>query len=204
MAEFALVFPVLVMVILACMEFGWYFLNYYAVSQYNKAALKCIPWPRGDKQTEIDLWGDTSVSKPSWMTAEDVASGYSKAYDGWVAFDDEPEYFYPTFEENMRGVPTLLDRERIQTTVEGGWLANAMGLYRPKQQGVVPSEDDIYANESVYMYADVKIEVSYTFRPLTPLGIMFFCADGADSCQMVVEERAERTFEQSLNIWGMG
>lgn len=202
LAEFALVFPILMVFLLACLEFGWYFLNYNAVTQYTTDTLSCVPQPVGRLDWEYGEWKDTSVSTPSWMTAEDVAAGYHTAYKGWIAFEDKASYFHPTFEQNVSKISTLLNQEQIEiSSVRGGWLATPMGQYRP-MSGMRPTEEQRYARVSVYRYADIEVEVTYTFRPLTAMGEMFFCKDGEDTCQMVVKERAEIDMGQSLNMWG--
>lgn len=202
MAEFALVLPVMVIFLIASLEFGWYFLNYNAVTQYTRDTFSCVPSPQGELYWEGGDWKDITVSTPSWMTPEDLTARYSTTYDGWIAFDDEAAYFYPAFEQNVRGIPTILNKDQITvSSVRGGWLVAAMARNRP-MTGMRPEDEQVYAQARVFMYADIEVEVSYTFRPLTALGQMLFCKEGEETCQLVVKDRAEVDMGQNLNVGG--
>lgn len=202
MAEFALVFPIMVIILVASLEFGWYYLNYNAVNQYARDTLVCVPEPQGNLVWEGGDWKDIKVSKPSWMTAEDLTVLYSDTYDGWIAFDDQASHFYPTFNYNVSQITTILNKNQMKlNSVRGGWLVSAMALKRP-MTGMRPEEEQRYAGARTYRYADIEVEVSYTFHPLTALGEMFFCKDGQDTCEIVVKERAEIEMGQNLNTGG--
>lgn len=202
MAEFALVLPVMVIILVACLEFGWYYLNYNAVNQYVRDTLSCVPEPQGNLVWEGGDWKDIKTSNPSWMTAEDLTTMGTATYDGWIAFDDQASTFYPAFNYNVSKITTILNKDNIQlNSVRGGWLVSAMARKRP-MTGMRPEEEQRYAQPRMYRYADIQVEVSYTFHPLTALGQMFFCTDGNDTCEMVVKERAEIDMGQSLNMGG--
>lgn len=200
MVEFVLVLPVLMMFVFGALDFGWYFLTRNAVSQYARSAVECVPSPEASWEGE-DWKKFTDLPNPSWMTYEERAIWEQGKYDGWIAFDDRYSYFNTNFNANLQRVATVLKEDDLDVSVRGGWLVAVMAEFRP-QMNMLPDEDASLATPREYRYADVEVEVTYQFRPLTFVGEMFFCRDGSQTCTIVEKYREEISLGQALNIAG--
>ena len=73
--EFALVLPVLILIIMACIEYGWYFTSRYELGTYSREIGYNIKEPFNlywKHETAPRDWVDSSKNrKPSWLTADE-------------------------------------------------------------------------------------------------------------------------------------
>lgn len=196
MVEFVLVLPILLLIIMACMEFGWYYTSRYSLGQYsrevgyNVQTPSLLVWyhttaPRG--------WMDeSSGQKPSWLSAREKQSWSFDEYDGWFAFSEPAEsemigrnyYYYGLdseawFKSRLNLIETILDDTEITYQIRGGWYIKAEAKDMPRGGGSGWEEARV-TERSEYYYVDVTVDTTYHYYPLTFVGKMIFCDPGEE------------------------
>lgn len=197
MIEFALVFPVLLMLILGCMEFSWYFANKYSLDQYSREIGYNISDPFflvWNHDTAPREWKDSnSGEKPSWLTAKEKSEWSFDEYDGWYAWGKPTEgemingrYYYGAleseqkFKARLNNLDLFIDPTEVTYQIDGGWYIKAEGIHMP-QSGGSDWKEERKRERTEYYYADAIVHISYEYRPLTFLGRWLFCRPGEDS-----------------------
>lgn len=184
MLEFAIVLPILLLFLLGCIEFGWYFYNRYAVEQYAADAAAVLPDPSSyvSSRTGSPKWHSLSATSPSWMTNEEIDNWDERNdYDGWVSYDEVSSTLNSLYQTSLASVGTVLNQDGITVSLDGGWLITTMAEDLPSENQT-PTEvrpdirDLVYITRprSEYYSLDMDVEVTYTFRPLTFLGQAIF------------------------------
>ena len=197
MIEFALVFPVLLSIIMGCIEFSWYFANKYSLDQYSREVGYNIASPFylvWNHATAPRNWEDSSGGKkPSWLTEEEQSAWSFDDYEGWYAWG-KPEtgkimnsrYFdgaienEKVFKDRLKDSSLLLDPDRITYQIDGGWYIRAKGRHLPQSGGSGWKEERTWERIEYY-YADALVHISYEYRPLTFIGRWLFCKPGEES-----------------------
>ena len=200
LVEFALVLPLLLTIIMASMEFGWYYTSRYELSHYsrelgyNLRTPFTLSWKWGDWHTE------SGRRKPSWMSDEEKAEWSFDDYDGWYALSDPgedfigSEYFYicwdtaANFESRLNNVRTILDQDKIDYKIRGGWFINVDALHIPAGGGSGWKAEREQPRTEFY-FADITVDISYEYKPLTFIGKMLFCPPGDDSVMLEATDR---------------
>ena len=188
--EFALVLPLLLTVIMACIEFGWYYTSRFELDHYsrevgyNMNAPFMLSWKHGS-------WEDKfGRRKPSWLSDEEKAEWSFNEYDGWYALSEPDadnfigsEYFYIAldsavrFKSRMNDINTVLDQDKIDYKIRGGWFINVDAIHIPAGGGSGwNAERDTGRTE--YYFADFTVDISYEYKPLTFIGKALFCPPG--------------------------
>lgn len=217
--EFAVVLPALLLIILGCIEVSWYLYNRYSVERYAADAAMCVPdLPSGSGWQE----GGT----PPWM--EDGELEAVGGCSGWMTYDAAG--VDGEFRSSLASVGTVLDKSNLQVSVDGGWLIAITTVRVPREnlpRELLPEEREKMKEEAeteteteaetlppwnpedAYLtkprtenyYLDADIRVTYTFRPLTFLGGLFFCRDGADTAVITTDYPIYREAGTHLNSY---
>lgn len=196
MVEFVLVFPILLLLIMACMEFGWYFASRYSLGQYSREVGYNVNEPFSLVWYHLSAprnWVDESSGrKPSWLSDREKQSWSFEEYDGWFAFSDPGptdiigrNYYYYGFDseiwfkDRLNLINTILDDNEITYQLRGGWYIKAEARDMPRGGGSDGTEKRV-TERSEYYYADVTVDITYKYYPLTFVGKMIFCNPGED------------------------
>lgn len=214
MVEFILVLPILLLVIMGCMEISWYLTSKYSLSQYASSVGHNIQPPFSiywKRQTRPGDWVDAADGrKPSWLSSREKALWSFDEYDGWYAFTEPAsgevigsKYFLAAFDskeqfdERLEDGFTILDRSEISYTMRGGWYINAESLQLPAGGGGGWKLKRF--SEKIELYtADVKVDMVYHYKPLTPLGEWLFCRNGTDYMELKTEGRYVYNLEPAI------
>lgn len=176
MVEFALVIPILLLVVMGCIEFSWYFTTHYNLGQYSRALGENIKEP-----FIVARWNSASGGeKPSWLTNSEKADWSFDDYDEWIDLPKptdgnviDSSYGYMTWDFNyasrMDGANINLDTSRMDAKVYGGWFRKLEAVGIPKARGGTHAE----GRTKVY-YADIIVEIEYEYKPLTFVGDLVF------------------------------
>lgn len=205
MVEFILVLPILLLIIMGCLEISWYLTSKYSLSQYASSVGHNIEepfWIYWKKPSASGTWVDAADGrKPSWLSSQEKALWSFDEYDGWFAFTEPApgefigsKYFQAAFdskkkfEERLEASFTILDRSEVSYTMRGGWYINAEALQLPAGGGggwkLKRSTEKIELHT-----ADIKVDMVYHYKPLTPFGEWLFCRNGTDYVELKVEGR---------------
>lgn len=205
MLEFALVLPVLVMIIMACLEYAWYFTSRYELDTYSREVGYNIQTPfylNWKHTTAPRDWVDSSSnSKPSWLSEEEKRAWSFDEYDGWYAFftpaaDDfiGRNYYYAAmdskdfFRSRLKHTGTVLDKDRVDFSISGGWYIKVDALNMPRGGGSAWSEKRTQ-ERSEYYYVDVTVDVSYEYKPITLMGKLLLSPSGSDTISLTKSSR---------------
>lgn len=204
MVEFALVLPILLVVIIGCMEVAWYLTAKYNLNQYTEAVGRNIKGPfmliwYHDVHPN-DWVTESSGRKPSWLSPQEQALWSYDEYDGWYAFAApksgetiDPMYYilaYDSevlFQKRLQGIVTMIDPDEAEYKISGGWYINAEVIHVPGKKASWTAPRD--GEKIAYYSADVRVDMTYRYEPLTILGQWLFCHDGNDYVTMKVEGR---------------
>lgn len=206
MVEFILVLPLLLLIIMGCLEVSWYMTSKYNLNQYaatvghNVQAPFWITWSESAKPRD---WIDVRKGrKPSWLSPQEKALWSFDEYDGWYAFTEPgpgevigSNYFLggaydneTLFKARLDDRFTLLDRDEVSYKIRGGWYINAEALKLPAGGGGAWKRKR--TTEKIELYtADILVEMAYHYKPLTPIGEWLLCQDGRDYVEMRTEGR---------------
>ena len=214
MVEFALVLPILLLTIIGCMEIAWYFTAKYNLNQYTEAvghnikAPFMLVWYHDVSPTTWIV--ESSGRKPSWLSAEEQALWSFDEYDGWYALAPPEsgklfsvEYSYLTFDnetlfkKRLQEIVTMINPDEVQYTISGGWYINAEVIHVPGKQAswTAPRKGE----KIEYYSADVRVDMTYRYEPLTMLGQWMFCHDGEDYVTMKVDGRYVYNLDPGIN-----
>lgn len=194
--EFALILPILLLIIMGSMEFGWYFASRYSLGQYSREVGYNVQppftlvWYHAFAPRE---WKDqSSGQKPSWLSDQDKQDWSFDEYDGWFAFSEPVgsdiigrNYYYygydseTNFKNRLNLIQTILDDDEITYQIRGGWYIKAEAKDMP-QGGGAGWEEARAAERSEYYYVDITVDTVYRYYPLTFVGKMIFCNPGED------------------------
>ncbi|MEW4415142.1 TadE/TadG family type IV pilus assembly protein [Clostridium sp. AN503] len=205
MVEFILIFPILILIIMGCIEFSWYLTSKYSLNQYASVVGHNVQkpfWINWSKPVKPGDWvGEGDGRKPSWLTAQEKSLWSFDEYDGWYAFTDPApgdvigsNYFMAAydskaeFKKRLEDSVTVLDKAELSYTMKGGWYINAESLQMPKGGGGAWNLKR--STEKIELHtADIRVDMVYHYKPITPLGEWLFCRDGADYIEMRTEGR---------------
>lgn len=206
MVEFILVLPLLLMLIMGCLEISWYMTSKYNLNQYASTVghnVKPPFWITWSESAKPRDWIDERDGrKPSWLSSQEKDLWSFDEYDGWYAFTEPvpgeiigSNYFRATYNENetlfkrrLNESFTLLDRTEVSYTMNGGWYINAEAIRLPAGGG--GGWKLKRSTEKIELYtADIQVDLVYHYKPLTPLGEWLLCRDGRDYVEMRTEGR---------------
>ena len=215
MVEFLLVLPILLIIIMGCIETAWYFTVKYSLTQYAETVghnVKPPFWLYWSHTVAPRDWTDKSSGrKPPWLTPQEQALWSFDEYDGWYAFSEPlpgkilgENYYRSTYQESetlfmrrLKEAATIIDPDETTHHLSGGWYIKAEARYTPAGGG--GAWNSLRTGEKIEYYcADIKVEVDYHYRPLTPLGEWLFCRDGNRYIEMSASGRY--VFNQSPHI----
>lgn len=201
MVEFILILPLLLMIIMGCVEIAWYFTVKYSLTQYaetvghNVQAPFWLYWSH--TVTPRDWTDKSSGRKPPWLTTQEQALWSFDDYDGWYAFSEPlpgkiigENYFRSTYQESerlfmqrLRDASGIINPDDVVHQLNGGWYIKAAARHLPAGGG--GAWDSRRTGEKIeYLYADIKVDLEYHYRPLTPMGEWLLFRDGNDFVEM--------------------
>lgn len=203
--EFALVLPVLLLIIMACIEYGWYFTSRYELDTYSREVGYNINSPFNLVWKHMKAprdWVDSSKNiKPSWLSDDEKRAWSFDEYDGWYAFSEPAadnfigsNYYYAAMDSKkyfcsrLKHTGLVLDEDRVDYKIRGGWYIKAEALDLP--QGGGSAWTQIRTQERTeYYYADVTVDVSYEYKPITFIGKLLFSTSGSGTVKMEQSSR---------------
>lgn len=205
MLEFALVLPVLVMIIMACIEYAWYFTSRYELDTFSREVGYNIQAPFNLNWKHMVAprdWVDSSSNrKPSWLSEEERREWSFDEYDGWYAFFTPSadnfiggNYYYAAmdskdyFRSRLRHTGTVLDKDRVDYKISGGWYIKVDALNMPKGGGAGWKEKRTQ-ERTEYYYVDITVDVSYEYEPITFLGKFLFSPSRNNAINLGEEKR---------------
>lgn len=206
--EFALVLPVLILIIMACIEYGWYFTSRYELGTYSREIGYNIKEPFNlywKHETAPRDWVDSSKNrKPSWLTADEKRDWSFDEYDGWYAFsapaaDDIIGHNYyiaamdskDFFISRLKHTGIVLDEDKVDYTINGGWYIKAEALNMPMGGGSSWKQKRKQERSEFY-YMDVTVDVFYEYEPITFIGKLLLAPNGSDTVSL--EESSRYTY----------
>lgn len=204
MIEFALVLPLLVTVIMASIEFGWYYTSRYELNHYSREVGYNLDRPI-QLSWKHGSWVDkSSRRKPSWLSDDEKSEWSFDDYDGWYAFA-EPDadkfignnYFIaafdsePLFQNRLNTIRTILEQDKIDYKIRGGWFIDVEALHIPNGGGSTWMAERT-EERTEYYFVDVTVDMSYEYKPLTFIGKVMFCPPGDDV--VLLEENNRYTY----------
>lgn len=213
MVEFALVLPILLLAIIGCMEVAWYMTAKYNLNQYAEAVGRNVKGPYmliWYHDVHPNDWVVESTGrKPSWLSPEEQALWSFDEYDGWFAFADpgpgeaiDPWYYSYAFDseilfkKRLQGLVTMIDPDKVNYTIRGGWYINAEVLHVPGKKASWAAPRD--GEKIEYYSADVRVDMTYRYEPLTVVGQWMFC-HGTDYLTMKVDGRYVYNLPPGIN-----
>lgn len=205
MVEFILIFPLLLLLIMGCLEISWFMTSKYNLNQYASTVghnVKEPFWIYWSESARPREWVDVRDGrKPSWLSPQEKALWSFDEYDGWYAFTEPvpgevigSNYFRAAydnqalFKKRLDDSFTLIDRNEVSYTMRGGWYINAEALQLPAGGGGAWKQKR-FSEKIEFHTADIRVDMVYHYKPLTPLGEWLFCRDGRDYVEMRTEGR---------------
>lgn len=179
--EFAIVIPIILLLLFVTIESGWYFANYYALKTVAKDAAYEIKEPvNADWESKV---GWIEGGTPSWVSGSDLED-YSN-YSGWLPFGLSYSNDSVTALKNrVQAKSGLIKLDKTDFTIKGGWLIKTMAENIPAETG---SGIRTEPRSEVY-YVDIYVSIKYKYKPLSPLGGLIFCR-GAGEKEMEAKEK---------------
>lgn len=214
MVEFVMVLPLLLLLIMGCMEISWYMISknnlneYASIVGHNVQPPFWIVWSESAKPRD---WIDVRDGrKPSWLSTQEKALWSFDEYDGWYALTDPgpgevigSNYPYTAFDneekfkQRINNSSTMIDKSGVSYTVKGGYYINAEGIQFPAGGGGGWKEKR-FSEKMEYYTADIRVDMVYDYKPLTPVGEWLFCRDGRDYVEMRMEGRYIYNLEPAI------
>lgn len=213
MVEFALVLPILLLLIMGTIEFSWYFTSRYSLGQYSREVGYNVKEPFAIvwyHETASRDWNDrSSGTKPSWLSTQEKLSWSYDEYDGWFALSEPSgtdfigaDYFYyaidtkSKFKDRLKMINTVLDDDEVTYQIRGGWYIKAEGTDMPG--GGAGWADSRNSERTQYYYVDVIVDTEYKYYPLTFVGKALFCNPGEDYA--LLKDKNRYTYATSPGI----
>lgn len=185
--EFAIVIPLLLILIMSVVEFSWYSLTYIRAEQCTREVARNVRPPSDSIIYQEQLSGVWNMRergiKPTWLSQSERAAWSFDNYDGWLSFGapaNENEiagilYFIISgdrkedFSERLRSSLSYLDPDRFSYQIRGGWYVKSMGPGMPSS-GDMAWKATWSVDRSRQYYADVVVESVYRYKPFSPVG----------------------------------
>ena len=166
--EFALVLPLILLIVFATIDSGWYFLNRNALKIVAKTAVYEIKEPIYADFHTGGAWHEGGT--PSWADGNSLT--HYDTYDAWLPFGlrysgDTEE----SFKSRVQAKSGLIDLDNTVFTLKGGWLLRRMAGNIPGNTGDAVRAQ---ARTGVY-YVDITVRIDYAYHPLTLVGNIIFC-----------------------------